>query len=478
MQVAPRLELKQSQQLVMTPQLQQAIRLLQMSHLEAAAFVAEEVEKNPLLKVDDGAAETPAPPETRGAEAVDRALADGGAEAALDTGFDSGRENLHDAPWSGARGGGLGADGDLADIGERTAAKISLRDHLLPQIAASGAPQATRTAAALLVDELDEGGYLRPDPETPPAEGFAAALALLQNCEPTGIGARDLKECLALQLRERDRLDPAMAALLDNLEDLAAARISRLRAACGVDDEDLRDMIAEIRELDPRPGAAFTVEIAQAVTPDVFVRRQPHGGWVVELNADASPKLSLDRAYMNRLSASGVVETRAFAASCRQNADWLIRALEQRAETILKVATEIVRRQAGFFHDGVGALTPMTLKSVAEEIGMHESTVSRVTSNKFLACERGVLELKFFFSQGLAASDGGEAVSAAAVRHRIKALIDKEDKARALSDDRIVTLLKQSGVDVARRTVAKYREAMNIPSSAQRKRMQAAALSP
>ncbi|QIE54358.1 RNA polymerase factor sigma-54 [Pikeienuella piscinae] len=494
MQIGPRVELKQSQQLVMTPQLQQAIRLLQMSRLDTVDYLAQEVEKNPVLAIDDGG-EMASSADTAREEAIDRAIARQDIGEA-ENGFETGRENLYEAaesysvggPSGAMSGGGTGRDGALADAGaqadfEETAAqKISLRDHLLPQIGASAAPRGTRALAALLVDELDEAGYLRVDIEALGARlgahsGLAAeAVALLQSCEPTGIGARDLKECLTLQLKERDRFDPAMATLIDRLDDLAAARLAPLRAACGVDEEDLREMIAEIRRLEPRPGAAFTTGVAASVVPEVLIRRNTLGGWTVEVNPDAMPKVLLDTAYVNELGASGSVEVKAYLTTCRQNADWLIRALEQRAQTILKVATEIVRRQSGFFEQGVAALSPMTLKLVADEIGMHESTVSRVTANKFLACERGVFELKFFFTQGIASVDGGGAVSAAAVRHQIKSLIEKEDPSRSLSDDRIVTLLKQSGVDVARRTVAKYRETMNIPSSAQRKRMKAAAL--
>lgn len=491
MQVAPRLELKQRQQLVMTPQLQQAIRLLQMSHLEIASFIAEEAEKNPLLRVQDDGGEAAARPEVAPHEDVDSAIAreDHGAAEAL---LGERSENLYESAGPGGDGAisgfGRGRNGALADAGfapdfeDIAVGAPTLREHLLPQIAASAAPRAVRLLASLLVDDLDEGGYLRRDLEelrvslSVSSGLMQAAVALLQTCEPTGVGARDLRECLELQLRERNRFDPAMAAMLVHLEDLAAARLDRLRAVCGVDDEDLAEMIAEIRALDPRPAGVFTVGVAQTVTPDVLIRRAAHGGWAIEVNPDAMPKVLLDHAYLNRISASGDIDPAGFLASCRQSADWLIRALDQRAQTILKVATAIVSRQTGFLASGVAALTPLTLKAIAEEVGVHESTVSRVTTNKFLSCERGVFEMRFFFSQGLPASGGGEAVSAASVRHQIKALIENEKQGSVLSDGRIVTLLKQNGVDIARRTVAKYRETMNIPSSAQRKRMKAAAL--
>ncbi|MFN3259249.1 MAG: RNA polymerase factor sigma-54 [Pikeienuella sp.] len=496
MKIGPRLEIRQRQQLVMTPQLQQAIRLLQMSGLDVAAYLSEEAEKNPLLHIDEGGGEAAASPGGDAAEGVDRAIAreDPGAAEQI---FETGRDNLYEGaesrttdesglwgPGGGGRDGGGGGATDPFEesFAERTAATTTLRDHLLPQIALFAARPAARALASLLVDELDDAGYLRADLDDLAArlgargDLVAEALAALQACDPAGIGARDLRECLALQLRERNRLDPAMEALLARLDDLAAARMDRLRAACGVDDEDLAEMIAEIRRLDPRPGSAFSGGLAATVTPDVFVRRAPDGGWAVELNADALPRLLLDRRYAVSLAAEGGAETRAYLAECRQNADWLLRALDQRARTILKVATEIVRLQSGFFENGVSALSPMTLRAVAERIEMHESTVSRVTANKYLSCARGAFELKFFFTQAIAAADGGDAVSAAAVRHSIRSLIEAEDAARPLSDDRIVTLLKQNGVDIARRTVAKYREGMSIPSSAQRKRMKANAL--
>lgn len=486
MQASPRLELRQSQQLVMTPRLQQAIRLLQMSRLEALDFIATEIEKNPILKLDEGGDEAPLKEPPESPERVDRAMAREDHDASESLGAQ--HENLYEgASGTSLSGGGKGRDGGLGIAGGRnleefTGEAVSLRDHLLPQIAASAKSGEVGLLASMLVDELDEAGYLRADLELlserlGARSGLVAeAVTLLQSCEPTGIGARDLPECLALQLKEKNRFDPAMAALLDNLPDLATAKMDRLRAKCGVDEEDMREMIAELRALDPRPGAVFTGSLAQVVMPDVFIRRSPAAGWVVELNADAMPKVLLDRSYLIELDATAGEETRSFVSGCRQDADWLIRALDQRAQTILKVATEILRRQTGFFENGVTALEPMTLKQVAEEIGMHRSTVSRVTANKFLSCGRGLFEMKFFFTQALTAADGSESVSAAAVRHKIRSLIDNEQNGEVLSDDRIVTLLKQSGVDVARRTVAKYRNAMNIPSSAQRKRMKTTTL--
>lgn len=473
MSLSQRLQLKQTQQLVMTPQLQQAIRLLQITGQELVAAVAEEVEKNPLLKLDDAAGgATDAEGDSRPPEpVVVRSENIGGAESP----FETGRENLYE-------GAPMRREAQGGDFTEWTSPPPTLRDHLLGQIAlAPGRPPA-RMLAALLVDELDDDGYLRADlarlAERLGADSGLAeeAVAILQSCEPTGVGARSLEECLALQLRERDRCDPAMAALLERLDDVAALRLDRLAAACGLGAEDVRDMIVEIRALDPRPGSGFGGGAAQTLTPDVFVRRNNLGGWSVEVNGDALPKVLIDETYAAELSASGETEAVSFVADRRRDANWLIRALDQRAQTIVKVASEIVRRQHLFFEAGVSALRPMTLKQVADEIGMHESTVSRVTANKYLAADSGVFEMKFFFTQAVGGAGGGDAQSAEAVRNRIKTLVEREDPRKTLSDDSIVKLLKESGMDVARRTVAKYRESMNIPSSVQRRRRKAAAL--
>ena len=472
----------------MTPQLQQAIRMLQMSGADIAAFVAEEVERNPVLELESPDRETQAAPAEKAAPEIDNV---GAAEDA----FDTGRENLYesaeaapaliggggDVNWSGVGAGGS-ISGDGMDFEDRLTGEDTLRDHLLAQIAVAPASNPARMLATLLVDELDGAGYLRTDLAAL-SDRLGAncalveeAVALLQSCEPTGVGARDLAECLALQLIERNRYDPAMAALLDHLDDLAAVRFDRLRAACGVDQDDLTDMIAEIRALDPRPGAIFGGGVAQTVIPDVFVRPNQLGGWSVEVNSDALPKVLLDTRYAAELNEEGETEALSFLAECKQNAAWLIRSLDQRAQTILKVTSEIVKRQGLFFQDGVSGLKPMTLKMVADEIEMHESTVSRVTANKYMATDRGLFEMKIFFTQAISSTDGGDSHSSTAVQLQIKTLIDNEDSKKTLSDDQIVKMLTSNGVNIARRTVAKYREAMNIPSSVQRRRLKAAAL--
>jgi RNA polymerase sigma-54 factor len=489
-----RLELRQGQGLVITPQLQQAIKLLQLSNIELEAFVEAEIEKNPLLQREDreGAAE----PDGGESEPVsdleiasDR-ISEHRAEAELDapsedmsageraTG-DDGREAFASGGVDWSRTGGGGFDADVEGLEGTLAPQKTLAEHLHDQLAVSGLPDLERSIAAVLIGEVDDGGYLRADLfEIAERLGcdqalVETALTILQGFEPTGVCARDVRECLALQLAERDRLDPAMAALLDNLELLARRDLSALRKACGVDEEDLKDMISELKALTPRPGAAFGGEPSAPVTPDVYVRESMGGLWHVELNTDTLPRLLVDQRYHARVSGGARTDQeKTFVSECLNSANWLVRSLDQRAKTILKVASEIVRQQDGFLAFGVEHLRPLNLKTVADAIGMHESTVSRVTSNKYIATPRGVFELKFFFTASIASSTGGEAHSAEGVRHRIKALIESErDEKSVLSDDRIVEILNEAGVDIARRTVAKYREAMRIPSSVERRRL-------
>ncbi len=502
--IGPRLELRTSQQLVMTPQLQQAIKLLQMSNLELSRFVDEAIERNPLLDrapEPETGPETPEPRReaTERLATTDAALRDGAADssAQYETGAEQlynpdgagGREGLGDAApastWQApvARPGSGGPAAELPPLEETLGAETTLIEHLAGQLALIRAPRTTINAAMALAADIDEAGYLRiEEDEAARRLGVSEqvlddAIALLHQCEPAGIGARSLAECLALQLAEKDRFDPAMQAMVDNLPLLARADFKALSRICGVDETDVREMAAEIRALDPRPGREFTAPPALAAVPDVFVKRSPEGGWLVELNTDTLPRVLVDNAYAATLAKGGDEKARAFVSECRQSGGWLVRSLEQRARTILRVAVEIARRQEAFFEEGVSALRPMTLRMVADEIGMHESTVSRVAAGKHLACERGIFELRWFFTQALASTDGGEAHSAAAIRDRIKGLIDAEEPRKTLSDDRLTAILRNDGVDIARRTVAKYREGMNIPSSVQRRRLKTAAAS-
>jgi RNA polymerase sigma-54 factor len=496
-----RLELRQSQALVMTPQLQQAIKMLQLSNIELADFVAAEIEQNPLLEhgerdSDDGpiAEPDPAPVETSGTpvvlpdelsgalagdlagDAAEHWSAASGAEGdgSLDHGGDA-------QPWQ-TRNSGRGED-DLSGIEQAAAPARTLREHLIEQIGADLPDIKDRAVAAYLLDQIDETGYLRGGLDGVaemlgcPTARLMRVLARVQEFDPPGVFARDLPECLALQLRDRNRLDPAMQLLLDNLPLLAARNAAALMRICGVDAEDLAEMVAEIKSLDPRPGHAFDPPLAQPVVPDILMRAEPQGGWSVELNPDTLPRVLVNNRYYARIShAARTKAEREYLADRLQTANWLVKSLHQRATTILKVAAEIVEQQAGFFRRGVQALRPLILRDIADAIGMHESTVSRVTTNKFMATPRGLFELKYFFTSSIAGSRGGESHSAEAVRFRIRGLIDGEPSDDTLSDERIVELLQQQGVDIARRTVAKYREAMRIPSSVQRRREKMLAL--
>ena len=507
MALSPRLELRQGQGLVITPQLQQAIKLLQLSNLELDAYVDGELERNPLLQREDredgaeSGVDAPAVEADSGGEGefdIDR-VSDSVATADLDVRHDDlyngaspgdlatgdagtssggGADAGGSVDWSKAGRGGGFEDGD----GEReggSGRNLTLGEHLEAQLAVAGMTDAERAIALQLIDAVDDGGYLRADlVEIAERLGcdqakLEAVLGQLQGFEPTGVFARDVAECLTLQLTEKNRFDPAMAALVGNLELLARRDMAGLKRVCEVDDEDLKEMIAELRALTPRPGAAFGGEPSQSVAPDVFVREGSGGMWHVELNTDTLPKLLVDHRYHARVSAGARSDQeKTFVSDCLASANWLVKSLDQRAKTILKVASEIVRQQDGFLAFGVEHLRPLNLKTVADAIGMHESTVSRVTSNKYLATPRGVYEMKFFFTSSIASSSGGEAHSAEAVRHKIRQLIDAERGEQDVhSDDSIVGILKEAGVDIARRTVAKYREAMRIPSSVERKRM-------
>ena len=309
-----------------------------------------------------------------------------------------------------------------------------------------------------------------------PLEQVEAVRAKMLRFDPTGVFARDLRECLEAQLAEKNRLDPAMAVLLANLDLLARRDMRGLMEICGVDVEDLAGMIAEIKRLDPKPAAQYDVEPLRPLIPDVLMRAlpiQPAGAaeidWLLEINPETMPRLLIRRGFHARITTSASRETKAFLSEQLQSASWLVKALESRAQTILRVSAEIVRRQDGFFRHGISHLRPLTLRDIAAEVELHESTVSRVTSNKSIATPRGIFELKFFFTTALAGANG-ETHSAEAVRHRVQSLIGAEKPATVLSDDAVAQILKKEGIDIARRTVAKYREALRIPGSAQRKR--------
>ena len=495
MSLAPRLDLRQSQSLVMTPQLRQAIKLLQSSNLEVTAFVEEELERNPLLERDErGDPRTTADeraPEAAAAAPLDSHAAATSGEMPADGAapLDAEWDNVYDADASGGggtlgsgvgRGGSADFSDDLSGIEEMADARISLREHLGEQIRLSLHDPKERLIAAQMLAMVDATGRLPvTDAAIAAAMGceetlVAGVRARLQRLDPVGMFALNLRDCLAAQLADRNRLDPCMEALLDNLELLARRDMRGLMAACGVDAEDMAEMVAELKRLDPKPGANWDAPPPAAVVPDVLMRRTEDGGWTVELNPETLPRVLVNRGF----HAKAVVGTksrddRAFLAERLQSATWLVKSLEQRATTILKVAAEIVRRQDGFFRHGVAHLRPLILRDVAAEVSMHESTVSRVTANKHIATPRGIFELKYFFTTAIAGTSGGESHSAEAIRFRIKAMIAAEHPDDILSDDAIVERLRKEGVDIARRTVAKYREALRIPSSVQRKREKA-----
>jgi RNA polymerase sigma-54 factor len=484
MTLAPRLQLGQRQALVMTPQLQQAIKLLQLSQLELASYVEHELETNPLLSEQPRDEDAPAPelpveaPETPADTAA--ALADGA--AALGEADDRWAGEYIDRGGDGrpARGGSIDADG-MDAMSRIAGADLSLQQHVLAQISAEIADPVDRMIAVRLVELLEPSGWLEGDIGEIAAAldvqqaRIEAVLARLRQLDPPGLFSRTLAECLAAQLVDRNRLDPAMQALLDNLDLLARRDVPALLRRCGVDAEDMAGMVAELRALDPKPGLRFHHEPVRVVIPDVFLRRVRHPElgetWEVELNTDALPRLLADRRYYATLSRDARTrEAREFITERWQTANWLIKALDQRANTILKVAREIALQQEGFFRHGVSALRPLVLRDVAVATGLHESTVSRVTANKFMATPRGLFELKYFFTSSVPAASGTESVSAEAVRSRMRRLIDAERPDATLSDDRLVELLRAEGIEIARRTVAKYREAMRIPSSVQRRR--------
>jgi RNA polymerase sigma-54 factor len=379
------------------------------------------------------------------------------------------------SPWTSIGSGGH--DGEAPDFEARLTSEATLHEHLQRQLDLATADPAERLIGRNLIDAINEAGYLTEPIETV-AERLGAGpvavervLGLIHSFEPSGIGARDLVECLALQLRERNRYDPAMQALLQNLDLVARRDLAALRRACGVDEEDLSEMLTELRQLDPKPGRAFGGAPVEVLIPDVFVRAAPDGSWLIELNPDTLPRVLVNQTYFAKVSRSARNEAeKTFLTDCLQNANWLTRSLEQRSKTILKVAAEIVRQQDGFFVHGVSHLRPLTLKTIADAIGMHESTVSRVTSNKAIGTSRGTFEMKYFFSAAIPSANGVDAHSSEAVRHRIKQLIDGEPPDAILSDDALVRKLKGEGIDIARRTVAKYRESLRIPSSVERRR--------
>ncbi|WP_025897307.1 RNA polymerase factor sigma-54 [Sneathiella glossodoripedis] len=506
MGLAPRLDIKQSQQLVMTPQLQQAIKLLQLSNLDLANYVEQELEKNPLLEPADADLQTDTPAEivrtdtegfgeeTPNSEGLaDLSLTEGAAvEYEKDSPLDTDYDNLYnndadsDAPQpqnspeqdyiSGSMSGTASGFSDYSFEDSLTEEK-TLQDHLTDQLQLMNLPVTTKFIAAYLIDLISDTGYF-----THPIEEVANSLGcerelvettleILRDFEPAGVFARDLADCLALQLKEKNRLDPAMQAFLENLDLLAKRDLKSLMQICAVDQEDLTEMISEIKELDPKPGLQFQSAEAATLIPDVFISQNPDGTWNIELNSETLPKVLVNNRYYAQISGKGLKKNeKEFISECLNSANWLVKSLDQRANTILKVATELVRQQEMFFRYGIAHLRPLNLKAIADAIEMHESTVSRVTANKYMATPSGVFELKYFFTSAINSTGGGDAHAAESVKFKLKQLIDEEKPNAILSDDKIVELMKKEGIDIARRTVAKYRDALKIPSSVERRR--------
>jgi RNA polymerase sigma-54 factor len=493
MAIAPRLDLRQTQTLVMTPQLRQAIKLLQFSNIEVNAFVDEELERNPLLERD--AAETPigeraaidqiAPRTEVPVDAADAVRGDN-LPADVAAPLDTDHTNSYDAggvsdgaPLVGRMDGAGGShsfESDDRGIDDLAGEDRSLREYLGEQLRLSFHDPVDRMIGAHLIALICPAGRLTADPAAIanamnlPLTHIERVRATMMRFDPVGLFARDLRECLMAQLAERNRLDPAMQTLLNNLELLGRRDNKRLMALCGVDAEDLTEMIAEIRALDPKPAASYDIAPARVVVPDLLMRQLPDESWIIELNPETMPRVLVNERFYATIAPKAKKEDKPFLSERLANANWLVRSLQQRAQTILKVATEIIRQQDAFLRLGVAHLRPLILRDIAEAVELHESTVSRVTANKYIATPRGTFELKYFFTTAIHGTNGGDSHSAEAVRHRIRGLIDGEAAVDILSDDAIVDVLRREGIDIARRTVAKYREALRIPNSVQRRR--------
>jgi RNA polymerase sigma-54 factor len=509
--LGPRLQLRTSQQLVLTPQLQQAIQLLTLTNIELEAFLEAELEKNPLLEIeradqsgpddasgmiagsggpgggDEGSdllADDDRPDTAGGSDPDDPApttadqlleRGDAQADAPLDAEVtETFPDAFDDAGQPGMSASDAGPGGEAGDIEALGNGPLSLREHLEAQ-ATEQLSGINLAIARRLIDLIDEAGYLRASvAEEAAALGVPrwrveAVLERIQDFDPTGVGARSLAECLALQARERGWLDEPMRRLLRNLEALARGDLATVRRATGLRGDDLAALLARLRALDPKPGRAFGGEASLAVVPDVFVRRTGTG-WSIELNTATLPRVLVNRRYHAELARGAQGPARQFLDDCLASARWLTRALDQRARTITTVATELVRQQEGFFLGGIRALRPLTLRHIAEAVGLHESTISRATANKYLACDRGTFEMKFFFTPALTSTDGERDVSNETVRRRVRELIEAETADSVLSDDQLVRHLRAEGYEVARRTVAKYREQMSLGSSVERRR--------
>jgi RNA polymerase sigma-54 factor len=474
----PTLQLRLGQQLTMTPQLQQAIRLLQLTAIDLQAQIREALETNVMLEAEEDE-DVPSPLEEMSTTAADpseeaEAGAAGGEEPVVEIGDDWPEPTAaaSDAPWSG------GDDDRALEVADESGQ--TLADHLLWQLELAPLGERERSIGRAIVDAINDDGYvtdsleelaatLAPDIEASPGE-IEAVLAIVQQFDPAGIGARSVAECVDLQLQQLDPRTPGLALAREiarnHLQLVADQSYAVLRRQLACTAEELEEALLLVRGCHPRPGSVLQRSDTEYVVPDVFVRRTA-GGWQVELNPSALPRVRLNEGYAGLVSRG---TDHAVLRTQLQEARWLLRSLEIRNETLIKVARAIVQRQAAFLEHGEEAMEPMVLKDIAEAVEMHESTISRVTTGKYMHTPRGVLEFRFFFSSHVA-GDGGAEVSSTAIRAKIRKLVAAEDPAEPLSDSRIAELLSQDGVQVARRTVAKYREALGIGSSSDRRRV-------
>jgi len=486
MSLSLRLDVKQTQNLVLTPQLQQAIKLLQCSNQELIGTIQREAAENPFLEmVEPGLAVANASnghaDKTVGLTQQAPVLAP--SNSAAEPGeWDAPAVAIASDCRLRLRRTAGDRTGEATSALDRLSETPTLAAHLSRQVGAAAAPEGVRALAIALLGYLDDDGYLREKDDElaeqlrTTTDAVGEARRLIQCCEPAGVGARDLAGCLALQLAESNRLDPAMQALLDRLPALARADWPALERACGVDRDDLVEMVAEIKALDPRPGRQLAPQLSETVVPDLVIVAKRAGGWRIELNHHALPRVQVDQAYAAEISASGPdPESRAFVSEKLQSANWLQKALEQRARTMVRVAKAIFQHQRGFLERGPSGLRPLVLREIAEATNLHESTVSRATAEKYIQTPLGTFPLKYFFTTALQSTGGGEDHSAEAIRSLIKALVAQETAKTVLSDDQIVKALADKGIVIARRTVAKYREAMGIDSSVQRRRAKALA---
>lgn len=490
-----RLGIEQRQSLSMTQELQQSIKLLQLSALELRDYVSDQVEQNPLLEFSEV--------EVVPVEKVD--IPDDTKSGSQDVVEHSRREDLsqeqfgdnYDNVWDadatvssavydtdvvgrhytvGSGGGYAAGEGDRS-FADQVTEDRTLREHVLDQIYVDIQDPKERFIALYLSDMLDDNGYISSD-LGPLSERIKCdirhiepVLERLQSFEPAGVFARSLSECLALQLQDKNHLDPVVTVLLEHLDLVAAGDLAALQRVCDADVDDIQHMVEEIKSLNPKPGLLFQSEVVQVIEPDVFLKRHPGGHWLVELNSDVLPKVLVNKRYYKDITSQALgKDDKQYVVDQFQSANWLVRALDQRARTMLKVVSELVERQSKFFSDGIQYLKPLTLSDIADVVEVHESTVSRVTQCKYLATPLGVFELKYFFSSGVHSVSGDEAVSSRSVKFMIQDLITHEDGAKPFSDEKLVYLLREKGVDVARRTVAKYREALGIASSSKRKK--------